>query len=147
MAEHRQERRIAAPPATVWKVLADFDRIADWGDNVDHSSAMTDQTEGVGTTRRILAGSQVVLERVIEWEPDQRLAYEFLDLPGVLSSMVNTWQIEPDGDGSRVTLTVTVEPGPRPPMRLAARAVARRVGSINAGLLAGLAARAEGAPS
>lgn len=145
MAEHREERHVAAPPATVWNVLADFERIAEWADDVDHSSLMTADSEGAGTTRRVQAGGQVVLERVTEWEPDQRLAYEFVGLPPVLSSMSNTWEISPDGDGSRVTLTANVQPGPRPPMRLAARAIARRVGAINGRLLDGLAREAEGA--
>lgn len=145
MAEHREERHVAAPPAAVWNVLADFERIAEWADDVDHSSLMTADSEGAGTTRRVQAGGQVVLERVTEWEPDQRLAYEFVGLPPVLSSMSNTWEISPDGDGSRVTLTANVQPGPRPPMRLAARAIARRVGAINGRLLDGLAREAEGA--
>ncbi|MEM7143248.1 MAG: SRPBCC family protein [Actinomycetota bacterium] len=144
MAEARQERRVAAPPAAVWKILADFDRIDEWAPNVDHASAMTHQTEGPGTTRRILADGQVVLERVVTWEPERTLSYEFVGLPPVISAMTNTWAIEPDGDGSTVSLTVDVQPGPRPPMRIIARALARRISSVNTVMLGGLADALEG---
>lgn len=144
MTDVRHERRVAAPPPVVWRVLADFGGIARWSRSVDHSSFMTVQREGPGATRRIQTGRTVVLERVTEWEPERRLAYEFIGLPPVVSEATNTWEIAVDGDGSRVSLTASITPGPRPPMRVAARAVARRMGSINDRLLADLAIEAEG---
>jgi uncharacterized protein YndB with AHSA1/START domain len=143
MPETRSERRVAAPPAVVWKVLADFARIAEWTPEVDHSSYMTGQNEGVGTSRRVQVGSMVIVETITEWDPEHRLAYELIGLPPVLSQVVNAWEIEADGDGSRVVIIGDITPGPRPPMRLAAKAVARRFGSTNEKLLAGLAAAAE----
>lgn len=145
VAEVRHERHVGAAPPVVWEVLADFDAIVRWGRAVDHSSAMTAQRVGVGATRRIQSGSTVVLERVTEWEPDRVLAYELIGLPPVVSEVTNRWEIRADGAGSAVTLTARVEPGPRPPMRVAARAVARRIGAINAELLDDLAAAAESA--
>ena len=108
MPEARTERVIAAPPAAVWKTLAEFDRIVDWADNVDHSSYMTEQAEGVGSTRRIAASGQTVLERITEWEPESKLAYEFVGLPPLIAAASNTWELEPEGAGTRVALTLSL---------------------------------------
>ena len=138
------DREVGASPAAVWKRLADFGRIGDWAGAVDHSSMMTSRAEGIGASRRIQTGSVVVLENVIEWEPEAVLAYEFVGLPPVVSKVVNRWTLEPAGDRTRVTLTVDVTPGPRPPMRIAARGVARRLAGVNRTLLDDLAAALEG---
>ena len=143
MSTITHERHMGATPAAVWKRLADFGRIVEWADAVDHSSLMTAQGEGVGASRRILNGSTVVLENVIEWEPESVLAYEFVGLPPIVTKAVNRWTLASDGDRTRVTLTAEVTPGPRPPMRLAARAVARRLAGVNRTLIDDLAASLE----
>ena len=144
MTDVRHEQRVAAPPSVVWKLLAQFDRIATWSDSVDHSSYLTAQAEGVGAARRVQVGAMVLVERVTAWEPEQRLSYELQGLPPVVREVTNEWTIEPEGDASRVALTAHITPGPKPPMRLAARAIGRRLGATNAGLLADLARAAEG---
>lgn len=143
MGERRVEQATVAPPPAVWKRLAAFDRIAEWSAEVDHSSFMTTREEGLGTVRRVQVGTLTVLEEVVEWEPEQTLAYELQGLPPVVSRVVNSWEIVADGAGSRVSLTVDVTPGPKPPMRLAAKLLARRMASTNEKLLAGLVAAAE----
>ncbi|GJM38482.1 MAG: hypothetical protein DHS20C19_18490 [Acidimicrobiales bacterium] len=143
MAEQRVEQTTAVPPAAVWKKLAAFDRIAEWSAEVDHSSFMTTQEEGAGTVRRVQVGTLTLLEEVIEWEPEQTLAYELQGLPAIVSRVINSWEIVADGGGSRVSLTLDVTPGPKPPMRLAARLLARRMASTNEKLLAGLVAAVE----
>ena len=133
-------RLIEAPPAAVWRVLAELDRIAEWAPDVDHSSWMTTQQEGVGATRRVQVGSMTLLETVTVWEPERTLAYTLDGLPPVVAEVVNRWDLEADGDATRVTLTSQVTAGPRPPMRVAARAVARRMEKANQAMIDGLAA-------
>ena len=132
-------RRIEAPPASVWATLADFDRIVDWAPAVDHSSWMTAQQEGEGAARRVQVGSMTLIETVTVWEPERTLAYTLDGLPPVVSSVVNRWDLEPDGDATVVTLTSDITPGPRPPMKVAARAVGRRMDKENAVMIDGLA--------
>ena len=137
------ERTIAASPSEVWKRLSDFARIGEWAGAVDHSSPLTAQAEGVGASRRVQSGSTVLVENVIEWHPDSTLAYQLVGLPAVVDRVVNRWTLEPVGDATRVTLTAEVTPGPRPPMRLAAPAVARRLGAVNRTLIDDLATAVE----
>ncbi len=76
MADTVIERSITvgASPEAVWAVLAAFDRISTWADDVEHSSYLTEQTEGVGSTRRVQVGRTVLVERVTEWDPPNALA-------------------------------------------------------------------------
>jgi hypothetical protein len=130
---------VDATPAEVWEVLARFDRLSSWAPDVDHSSYLTGQTEGVGTARRVQVGRMVLVERVTEWEPGDALAYDLEGLPPVVGGATNRWVLRPDGSGTDVTLSATVDPGVKPVGRLAARIVERRLARANDGLLAGLA--------
>ena len=136
--------RTSAPPAAVWQVLGEgFFAIADWADAVAHSSAMTPTPAGIGASRRVVAGGAVLLENVVEWEPGTVLAYELAGLPPVVGRVENRWEIGSDGAGSTVSLRCTVEPGPRPPMRLPAKVLAKRIAKTNRSLVADLVARVE----
>src|SRR4051812_7154316 len=103
--------RLGASPEEVWAVLADFDRISAWADDVDHSSYLTAQTEGVGTARRVQVGRMVLVERILEWDPPRFLAYALEGLPKVVGGATNRWALRADGSGTSVTLTSTVDPG------------------------------------
>ncbi len=131
---------VDAPPDEVWAVLADFDGISTWAADVDHSSFVTDQVEGVGTARRVQVGRTVLIERVTEWDPSQALAYDLEGLPAVVAGATNRWALRPTAQRTEVTLTSTVDPGVKPPGRIAAPLVARRLGKASEGMLAGLAA-------
>ena len=54
--------------------------------------------------------------------------------------MRNDWHLRPVDAGTEVTITTTVDAGPRPPQRLVARLVARRMAATSDQMLAGLAA-------
>ncbi len=143
MTEVAHSRVIAAPTTVVWAVLADFPSLAEWAPAITHSSSMSDATEGIGMVRRVAVGATILLERVSEWEPEASLAYEVEGLPPVVASVVNQWTLSPEGAGTAVTLTATVEPGPKPPMKVVAALAARKIGSTNKMLLDCLAAEAE----
>jgi uncharacterized protein YndB with AHSA1/START domain len=130
---------VDAPPEEVWAVLADFDHISRWAPDVDHSSPLTSQTEGIGTVRRVQVGRTVLVERVTEWDPPRALAYDLEGLPPVVGGATNRWVLRPDGAGTDVTLTSTVDPGARPAGRLVAPLVARKLAKAGEGLVAGLA--------
>ena len=129
------ERFVAASPAAVWAVLSDFGRLACWAQDIDHSCQLTERREGVGTERRVQVKSNVVLERVTVWQPNEALAYEIVGLPSVVSGVVNEWTLSAEGDRTQLALTAQIEPGPKPPMKLAARLLARQMGSVNQRLL------------
>ena len=138
MSETTATLAIPVPAAEVWAVLANFGEIARWAPIVDHSCLLSTQQEGVGTVRRIQSGRRTVLERVVEWVPDQRLSYVVEGLPPAIRSLRNTWQLD-DGDGSaQVTLTSSVDVGSRPPQKLAAKALATRLSKTCREMLQGL---------
>ena len=138
---------VDASPDEVWAVLADFDRISHWAADVDHSSYLSDQTEGVGTVRRVQVGRTVLVERVTEWDPPRFLAYDLEGLPPVVGGATNRWALRADGSGTAVLLTSTVDPGVNPPGRLVAPLLARRLAKASDGMLAGLATHLRGARS
>jgi len=129
---------LGAPLDEVWPVLADFAAISSWAPNVDHSCLMSDQDTGVGTIRRIQVGSTTILETVEVWQPRAALSYRISGLPPVIRSVTNTWRLGASGDSTLVVLTTEVDAGPRPPQKLIARAVGRRLGAASDQMIAGL---------
>ncbi len=136
------EITVAASPAAVWALLAAFDRLAGWAQEIDHSCRLTERREGVGTERRVQVKSNVLLERVTVWQPEETLAYEVVGLPNVVGRVVNEWTLRADGDHTQLALTAQIKPGPKPPMKLVARLLARQMGSVNQRLLRDLDAAA-----
>ncbi len=141
----QRTRTIPAHLTRVWDVLADFDRLAVWADNADHTCWLDDPLddgEMVGRARRVQAGRVVLVERITVWEPPARLAYDLGGLPPVVKSAVNEWRLAVDpADNERtiVTLATSVDCGPRPPQQLIARIVGRRLASASDTMLDGLA--------
>jgi uncharacterized protein YndB with AHSA1/START domain len=145
MITAERTRTIPAHLTRVWDVLADFDRLAMWADNADHTSWLDDPRpdgEMVGRARRVQAGRMVLVERITVWEPPARLAYDLAGLPPVVKSAVNEWRlgVDPtDTERTFVTLVSHVDCGPRPPQLLIARLVVGRLAGASETMLEGLA--------
>ncbi len=135
-----RHRIVEAPVDEVWAVLADFEAISDWADFVDHSSLMTEQTEGVGMRRRIQTDRTTVVETVTAWEPGVTFSYSITGLPPVIRSVTNTWRIGTSGGSTMVWITTEVDAGRRPPQLAIAKGVARRLAKASDAMLTGLAA-------
>ncbi len=134
---------IPATPDTVWAALADFGAISAWATNVDHSCLLTEQETGIGTARRIQTGRTTLVETVVTWTApttDQpgALAYSLAGLPKVVRSVTNTWSLTQDGAGTAVTLTSTIDTGPRPPQKVVAKVVGRKLAAASDEMIAGL---------
>jgi hypothetical protein len=129
---------IAAPAAAIWSTLADFSGISGWAGNVDHSCLTSEQTQGVGMTRRVQTGPLTLLETVETWEPEVRLGYRLDGLPAVIKSVTNTWELKSDGDYTVVSLTSRINAGPRPPQKAIARVVGQRLAKASVEMLNGL---------
>lgn len=145
MTTIERSRTIPAHLTRVWDVLADFDHLAVWADNADHTCWLDDPLddgEMVGRARRVQAGRVVLVERIMVWEPPARLAYDLGGLPPVVKSAVNEWRlgVDPaDNERTIVTLSTNVDCGPRPPQQLIARVVGRRLAGASDTMLKGLA--------
>ena len=139
MAVVERTALIDATPAQVWAVLADFAAISRWASNVDHSCLLTEQSSGVGAVRRIQSGGVTVVETVESWEPDVSVSYRITGLPPVIKRVTNSWQLLAADTQTRVMLTTQIDAGSRPPQRLIAKAVGRKLAEASDQMLAGLA--------
>lgn len=141
MTEISRTRTVAVEPQAAWDVLADFGAISGWAENVDHSCILEPGAAGspIGTTRRIQTGRNTLVERISEFDAPNALAYDIEGLPRRLRTVRNRWTLEPQGDATVVTLTTTVDVGPRPPQQLAARVISAVLARQSDVMLAGLA--------
>ena len=140
MTTVERSRLVDAAPTEVWKVLSEFGTISSWAPNVEHSCFLTEGASNVGTTRRVQVGRSALIETVVEWEEPHTLSYSLKGLPPVIRSVTNTWRLEPTEDGTKVRLISNIDAGPRPPQKLIARIVGRRLGAASDEMLSGLVA-------
>lgn len=148
MADIHRIRTIAASVGEIWDVLADFGSLSSWADNVDHSCILFCGADGapVGTSRRVQVKRDTLVERITEFDPPHALAYDIEGLPRHLRRVSNRWTLKATAGGSTVvTLTSTVEIGPRPTQKLAERVLCRFLARQSDVMLAGLANRLENA--
>ena len=148
MADIHRTRTIAARVGEIWDVLADFGSISSWADNMDHSCILFSGADGgpVGTARRVQVKRDTLVERITEFDPPHALAYDIQGLPSRLHRVTNRWTLAAKAGGSAVvTLTSTVEIGPRPTQKLAERVLCRVLARQSDMMLAGLANRLENA--
>ena len=146
MADIHRTRTIAAGIGDIWLVLADFGSISSWAENVDHSCILFSGPDDgpLGTARRVQVKRDTLVERIIEFDPPHVLAYDIEGLPRLLGRVTNRWTVVPTGgEETFVTLTSTVEIGPRAMQKLAERALCRLVAGQSNSMLAGLATRLE----
>jgi hypothetical protein len=144
MIDVRRSRVVPVSSDAVWAVLADFASISAWAPNVSHSSLTTTGTVGPGTTRRVQAGRTTLLETIAVWEPGHTLAYDIAGLPKVIRSVRNRWDLVSRGDTTEVTLTSTIDAGPRPPQKLIAKVAGKRLAKESESMLGGIAAHITG---
>jgi uncharacterized membrane protein len=102
----RHTTTIDAPPATVWALTIDVER---WPELMPTVTRVTRLDEGplrLGSTARIeQPGLRPAVWTVTEWEPGRRFAWS-TRLFGAPVLAGHT--IEPDGDGARNTLSLTL---------------------------------------
>ncbi|MGN6472433.1 MAG: SRPBCC family protein [Mycobacteriales bacterium] len=139
----KKSRQIAAKKTKVWATLADFPAIVTWAPNVDHSTATTVAHGGIGAVRRVQTGRITLLETIVDWQPEELLAYTLDGLPPIAGSIVTTWQLEERGDGTQVTLSTAIHPRPNPLGRIVARALGRQLAKAAKQMLTGLADHVE----
>jgi len=130
---------VAAAPETVWEVLADFGAVSRWVPMIQHSCLLSDQTDGVGTLRRVQIARQTLVERVTTWDPPNALEYDIEGLPPVVGTAHNRWYITATPEGSTVTLTTEIATGRNPAKVLIAKKALEKMSIASDFMLAGLA--------
>jgi Polyketide cyclase / dehydrase and lipid transport. len=106
--------RVDAPPAVVFGLLTDVSRLPEW------NRAITDVVE---TPTRLVSGAEwkvrlhalgqswVSKSRVSELDPEAlRFSYRSQSDDGNASYADWAWQVDPEGDGSMVSVSVDLKP-------------------------------------
>ena len=141
MALLEKSLTIEADATTAWAVLADFGAIASWVPLIGHSCVLSEKSDGLGAVRRVQIARQVLVERVVTWEPDRALAYDIEGLPPIVGTARNSWRLSPTSSGTDVTLTTTIDTGRNPVKKFVAGKVLERMALASDMMLAGLDAR------
>ncbi len=66
------------------------------------------------------------------------LAYAITGLPPIVRSVSNSWELTARSGGTAISLTSTVDAGPRPPHQLIAKIVGRRLAAASDEMIDGL---------
>lgn len=145
MVEINRSRSVAAAPQAIWDVLADFGALSSWATNVTHSCLLADGPDDgpIGTTRRVQAGRNTLVERITAFEPPITLRYDIEGLPRRLGKLANRWTLQPAGSRTQVTVTSTIDAGSGWLATATARIVGRVMAKQSDSMLAGLARRVE----
>jgi carbon monoxide dehydrogenase subunit G len=141
----RRSAVVAAPAEAAWRVLADFGALSAWVPLVQHSSLLTDQTDGIGAVRRVQIARQTLVERVTVWDEPTTLAYTIEGLPPIVGVATNRWSLRPAGEVTEVSVTTEVPTGRNPVKRAVAGKVFERMALVSDAMLAGLAIAAASA--
>jgi uncharacterized protein YndB with AHSA1/START domain len=105
-------------PDQVWAVLTDVVRLPDWAYKEGRfpypveGRYGSDQKEGPGTIWiGVSADGQIATQKLVDWEPAKKLAYELQETENAPLQMAqtNTFTLEPVGDHTKVTWTVDWE--------------------------------------
>jgi carbon monoxide dehydrogenase subunit G len=104
---------VPAPPERVFELLSDTGRYHEW---VTGTDAVT-RTDGVAREGSTYDEVNPILGpwkakthwRVVEHEPPRRTRHETTDIP-LSSQFLVAMEVTPEGDGSRVTITLRGEP-------------------------------------
>lgn len=141
MSQAARSTTVDAPPQECWAVLADFGAISAWVPLIQHSCLLSETTGGPGAVRRVQIARQTLVERVVAWNPDERLAYDIDGLPPIVGTARNTWTLAPTPEGgTQVTLTTEIPTGRNPLKRFVAGKVLERMTLASEMMLAGLEA-------
>ncbi len=98
--------KIDAPAEKVWGVLADIGSIYKWNPGVVASHTTGEQSHGDGTTRHCdLDDKNYLEERTFDWREGESFKIDVFESTLPLKSNIVTFQVTPDGDGTKTTVT------------------------------------------
>ncbi|HSH10917.1 MAG TPA: SRPBCC family protein [Ilumatobacter sp.] len=105
----RRERSVLAPPAAVWKHIADHHAWPQWFKGLT-TVQVTGASEGVGGQRVASMTGTTVGEVFTAWTPNEQFAFAIVTGPRVLAGMAESVVLEPDEGGCTVVYTIGIEP-------------------------------------
>jgi hypothetical protein len=109
------EATIDASPADVFKALSDnASTWAEWFPAVTKGGYDGDPPYGIGTKRWVRATATDFRETIVEWDEPTRFTYRVDEASRPIADvLVERWDVEPAGDGSRALVRWTMAMEPR----------------------------------
>lgn len=143
MTELTVTRTTEQPPARVWALLADYQRIAPWNPNVAASRLIDDSHPmGVGALRQcdLADGKNWIRERVTDWREGESYTVEIYEGTMPVQDAFATLGVRPlDDGGSEAYMTMRYQPkmgvmGKVMDVVMMRRMMTKMMGSLLAGL-------------
>ena len=131
-------RRMSASTDSVWALFADFPNLASHWSGLRATSAIGDQTRGVGARRRVeLKPTGSMDETVTVWEEGHRIDTQNQPSASVpFKHAESTLTLEPDDDGTLVTFDYRYLPKGGPLGRLTGPLIDKRLTATFTDMLA-----------
>ena len=134
---------IARPPADVFAFVSDMRNESQWHTDVLQADLTAGTTVGQGSTFAVrykpMMGMSEATSTVVEYDPPRKVVFD-IDMGKMHGT--NTMVIEADGDASRITRRVDVEPGGF--LKIMSPVMGGMIRKANAGFLANLKRVLEG---
>jgi ribosome-associated toxin RatA of RatAB toxin-antitoxin module len=102
---------IAAEPAAVMAVIADFAAYPQWAKGVKSAEVLTEYDDGrAGEVAFVLDAAPIRDEYTLsyDWDDDRQVAWSLVEAK-MLKSMEGAYVLEPEGDRTHVTYRLTVD--------------------------------------
>lgn len=109
----RYEMRYAASPKRVWESLASDASLAAWSTAIAKVTWLSPRPFGVGTTREVVIapGLTRVRERFFRWDEGRGYSFYVYEASAPLfRRFAEDYDLTPEGDGTRFTWTIAIEP-------------------------------------
>lgn len=109
--EVRVTARIEAPPAAVWRLLADHEGMPRWLPvrEVVRRRAGAPDPDGLGAVRTVKSGGLVFDEEIVDWKPGERLEYR-VTAGAPLREHRGVVRLAAEGAATRLVWTVGFRP-------------------------------------
>jgi hypothetical protein len=107
------EQHYAASPERVWESLASDESLSEWGSTVSSLTWLSKRPFGVGTIREVGLGPSKVHERFFRWDEGRGYSFYVYEANApIFRRFAEDYVVEPEGDGTKFTWTVAVDPKP-----------------------------------
>jgi uncharacterized protein YndB with AHSA1/START domain len=100
---------IGAPRYLAWEALADLEGVSRWNPAIKAAECISDERRGLGARRRCyMHPSGWMVESVVEWEPEQVIAFAIENAPPIRTGLAR-FVLSDDETGTRLQATFNYE--------------------------------------
>lgn len=111
MARTSSDIVIAAPPADIMAVIADFPEYPEWATGVREADVVSEADGRAQQVHFVLDAAPIRDEYDLAyvWDGDASVSWDLVGKGSMLTGMEGSYVLEPVGDGTRVTYTLAVD--------------------------------------